>query len=153
MARKGGKRGGSSAARSAAAKKGWETRRRGGGGKAKPEGKGASKTGKTAPTARKAPPPPAWSPAMKAAAARKRTSAGPANKIVASPRRLNAAERAYMEITTGKGKSKFRSGKKVREEMQRRGFLKGKDVQGQLIKLASNARRKRGMDGVSTNYW
>lgn len=81
---------------------------------------------------------------MKAAAARKRTSAGPANKIAASPRRLNAAERAYMEITTGKGKSKFRSDRKVREEMQRRGFLKGKDAQGDLITIASRARRKRG---------
>jgi hypothetical protein len=68
--------------------------------------------------------------------------ARPANKIVASPRRLNSAERAYMEIKAQK--SKFRSDKKVREEMQRRGFLKGRDPQGQLINIASRARRKRG---------
>lgn len=42
-------------------------------------------------------------------------------------------------------KSKFRSDKKVREEMQRRGFLKGADPQGQLITIAHRARRKRGM--------
>jgi hypothetical protein len=148
MARKGGKRGGNSAARSAAAKKGWETRRRGG---SAAKGKGTQPTaaskpkGKQAPTAsRKAPPPPAWSAAMKAAAARKQTGGKPANNISASPRRLNAAERAYIDITTGKGKSKFRSDKKVREEMQRRGFLTGKDAQGDLITIASRARRKRG---------
>jgi hypothetical protein len=143
MAKK-GKRG-SSAARSAAAKKGWETRRRGGAA-AKPTGSKKGKTAKTQPSkpAGKAPPPPAWSPAMKAAAGRRRTSGGPANAIKPSPRRLNAAEQAYMDITTGKGRSKFRSDAKVRAEMQRRGFLTGKDAQGQLIMIASRARRKKG---------
>lgn len=64
------------------------------------------------------------------------------SKISPSPRRLTAAEKAYTEIKSQK--SKFRSDAKVRAEMQRRGFLKGDDPQGQLINIASSARRKRG---------
>ncbi len=85
--------------------------------------------------------------------ANKPSAPKPANKIAPSPRRPNAAERAYMEIKNGKGKSKFRSDKKVLEEMQRRGFLKGKDPQGQLINIASQARRKKAGGGSNTNYW
>ena len=65
-----------------------------------------------------------------------------ANAIQPSPRRLNAAEKAYLEIKAQKGK--FGSDKKVIAEMTRRGFLKGADPQGQAIRIASNARRKKG---------
>jgi hypothetical protein len=83
--------------------------------------------------------------AARAGAAARRKASEPANKIVGSPRRHNAAEAAYWQIKTGKGRSKFNSDKKVREEMQRRGFLKGsKDPQGDLIRIASSARRKKG---------
>lgn len=71
-----------------------------------------------------------------------RFAATAGSKISPSPRRLTAAEKAYTEIKAQK--SKFRSDAKVRAEMQRRGFLKGADPQGQLINIASNARRKRG---------
>lgn len=70
---------------------------------------------------------------------------GIANNIRPSPRRHTAAEAAYWDIKNGKGKSRFRSDKKVREEMRRRGFLKdSKDPQGDLIKIARSARRKKG---------
>ena len=83
-----------------------------------------------------------------------RRADGPANKIAASPRRLNAAESAYVQITTGKGRSKFKSDRKVREELQRRGFLKGsKDPQGDLIRIAAQVRRKKGTDKGPYNYW
>jgi hypothetical protein len=74
-----------------------------------------------------------------------------ANKVSASPRRLTKAEQAYMEIKAQK--SKFRSDKKVREEMQRRGFLKSGDPQGELIKLAYNARAKKGQNTPEMNAW
>jgi hypothetical protein len=74
-----------------------------------------------------------------------------ANKVSASPRRLTKAEQAYMEIKAQK--SKFRSDKKVREEMQRRGFLKSSDPQGELIKLAYNARAKKGQNPPEMNAW
>jgi hypothetical protein len=78
----------------------------------------------------------------KAPAGKASSGSKPANKVSPSPRRLNAAEKAYAEIKAQK--SKFRSDKKVREEMQRRGFLKGPDPQGQLIMIASRARKKKG---------
>jgi hypothetical protein len=65
-----------------------------------------------------------------------------ANAIQPSPRRLNAAEKAFLEIRAQR--SKFRSDKKVIAEMMRRGFLKGPDPQGQAINIASSARRKKG---------
>ena len=65
-----------------------------------------------------------------------------ANAIKPGPRRLNAAEKAYLEIKAQK--SKFGSDKKVIAEMARRGFLKGPDPQGQAIRIASSARRKKG---------
>jgi len=58
------------------------------------------------------------------------------------PSTLLAAERAYGEIKAQK--SKFRSDKKVREEMIRRGFLQGPDPQGQLISIARRYRLRRG---------
>jgi hypothetical protein len=59
-------------------------------------------------------------------------------------KRLTKAEKAYNEIKAQK--SKFRSDKKVREEMIRRGWLKGSDPQGQLIRIARSARIKQGGD-------
>jgi hypothetical protein len=64
-----------------------------------------------------------------------------ANKVSASPRRLSKAEQDYADIRSQK--SKFRSDKAVRAEMQRRGHLKGKDPQGELIGIAANARGKK----------
>jgi hypothetical protein len=64
----------------------------------------------------------------------------PANTI--KPSSLLAAEKAYGEIKAQK--SKFRSDKKVREEMIRRGFLKGSDPQGKLIEIARKYRMRRG---------
>jgi hypothetical protein len=90
---------------------------------------------------------PAPSPAKAA------TSKG-ANAIKAGPRvpprmeskpagnKLNSAERAYAEIKAQK--SKFKSDRKVIEEMTRRGFLKGNDPQGQMIRIARSARMKQG---------
>ena len=153
----------------------------GGSGKGKSKASGGSK-GKAAggvPSGGK-PPPPAWSASMlrdlkkakaakaakeaKAAKAAKeakatkkdakpaKKSAKPANKVAPSPRRLSAAEKDYAEITGPGNKSKFRSSKKVREEMQRRGFLKGADPQGELIQLADTVRRKKGQGGMYTNW-
>ena len=59
-------------------------------------------------------------------------------------KRLTNAEKAYNEIKAQK--SKFRSDKKVREEMIRRGFLKGSDPQGQLMRIARSSRIKQGGD-------
>lgn len=64
----------------------------------------------------------------------------PASKAKGKP--LTSAEKAYAEIRAQK--SKFRSDKKVREEMMRRGFLKGKDPQGQLLRIGRSARIKQG---------
>ncbi|MGA1024235.1 MAG: hypothetical protein ACO3TI_07325 [Aquiluna sp.] len=58
------------------------------------------------------------------------------------PSTLLAAEKAYGEIKAQK--SKFRSDKKVREEMMRRGFLKGNDPQGDLMRIARKYRMRRG---------
>ena len=100
-------------------------------------------------TTRKPPPPPPWSKAMLAAKARDdkasmaRAAAvkkAPANAI--KPSSLRAAEKAYGEIRAQK--SKFRSDKKVKEEMIRRGFLKGSDPQGQLIAIGRRYRMRRG---------
>ena len=57
-------------------------------------------------------------------------------------KRLTSAERAYAEIKAQK--SKFRSDKKVIEEMIRRGFLKGKDPQGMMMTIARSTRIKQG---------
>jgi hypothetical protein len=57
-------------------------------------------------------------------------------------RKLNAAEKAYAEIKAQK--SKFKSDRKVIEEMTRRGFLKGSDPQGQMIRIARSTRIKQG---------
>lgn len=115
-------------------------------------GRGGTK--KTAPVAapakRQKPPPPPWSKGMlqaekavKAqAGAVKSVKAKSANAIKPSPRRLNSAEKAYAEIKAQK--SKFGSDKKVREEMIRRGFVKGSDPQGQMIKIARTIRLKQG---------
>lgn len=66
-----------------------------------------------------------------------------ANKVAPSPRRLDPAEQAYMQIKSQR--SKFRSDAKVRAEMQRRGFLKGaKDPQDALMRVARSARLKKG---------
>lgn len=81
----------------------------------------------------------------KPAAAPAKTAPTGGNKIAASPRRFNAAERAYAEIS--QQPSKFRSDAQVRAEMQRRGFLKGKDTQGDLINIARAARMKAGIEG------
>ena len=59
-------------------------------------------------------------------------------------KRLTKAEKAYNEIMAQK--SKFRSDKKVREEMIRRGWLKGNDPQGQLMRIARSSRIKQGGD-------
>jgi hypothetical protein len=74
-----------------------------------------------------------------------------ANKIAASPRRLNKAEQDYAEISAQK--SKFRSDKKVREEMMRRGHLKGSDPQGELIRIAVSTRSKKGDNPPYMNNW
>jgi len=68
----------------------------------------------------------------------------PKSTVSASPRRLNKAEAAYWEMKHGKGKSKWKSDSKVLAEMQRRGLVKGNDPMGELINIASRARRKRG---------
>ena len=137
-------------------------------GKAKPasQGSATAKTPISAAGTKKrvyAPPPPAWSKEMlaakakadradKARAAAKSAAAKPvrakdkpktkppANTI--KPSSLLAAEKAYGEIKAQK--SKFRSDKKVREEMIRRGFLKGSDPQGKLIEIARKYRMRRG---------
>lgn len=81
--------------------------------------------------------------AKRSAPAAKAPAAG--NKVAASPMRMNAAEKAYAEIK--QQRSKFGSDAKVRAEMQRRGFLKGKDAQGELINIAASARKKAGIEG------
>ena len=127
----------------------------GGSGKGKSKASGGSK-GKAAggvPSGGKPPPPAAKeAKATKKDAKPAKESAKPANKVAPSPRRLSAAEKAYAEITGPGNKSKFRSSKKVREEMQRRGFLKGADPQGELIQLADTVRRKKGQGGMYTNW-
>lgn len=68
----------------------------------------------------------------------------PAGTVKAKPKSSKgAAERAYLEIRAGKGGKRL-SDRKVMEEMQRRGFLKGGDVQGQMINIAANARKMAG---------
>jgi hypothetical protein len=92
-------------------------------------------------TTKKPPPPPPWSKGMLAAKAKAdRQAARPANAI--KPSSLLAAEKAYGEIKAQK--RKFGSDKKVREEMIRRGFLKGNDPQGKLIEIARKYRMRRG---------
>jgi hypothetical protein len=68
--------------------------------------------------------------------------AGKKSKSKSPSKTLNKTEKAYLEIKSQK--SKFKSDRKVFAEMQRRGFLKGADPMGQLIKVASNARTKQG---------
>ncbi len=72
----------------------------------------------------------------------KSRSAGKKSKSKSSGKALNNPEKAYLAIKSQK--SKFGSDRKVFAEMQRRGFLKGADPMGQLIKVASNARIKQG---------
>ena len=78
---------------------------------------------------------------------KKAVGAGKRARVAASanaikPSTLLAAEKAYGEIKAQK--SKFRSDKKVREEMMRRGFLKGNDPQGDLMRIARKYRMRRG---------
>jgi hypothetical protein len=87
----------------------------------------------------------------KAAAPAPAPKAKPANKIAPSPRRANVAEAAYREIRSQK--SKFGSDKKVMAEMERRGFLNAKDKRGQMIRIASNSRRKQGIGRKHTSYF
>lgn len=119
-----------------------------------------------APAKKQPPAPPPWSKAMlRSEKVRKAREAGTAKPVAAkpvaakpakvkgepktkqpantiNPSSLRAAEKAYGEIKAQK--SKFGSDKKVREEMIRRGFLKGSDPQGRLIGIAKKYRMRRG---------
>ena len=118
-------------------------------------GRFSSKGGGKGKGATPPPPPPKPSNAdyKRAAAGAKakasvKASKGPANKVVPSPKRFNAAEKAYAEIL--QQPSKFRSDRQRRAELQRQGFLKGKDVQGEAIRLARSVRVKAGIEGKPT---
>jgi hypothetical protein len=95
--------------------------------------------------------PGAIKPKPQAKPAAKASAPKATNKVSASPRRLSKAEQDYMDIQSQK--SKFRSDKKVREEMQRRGHLKGSDPQGDLIKIAYTARAKKGQNPPEMSSW
>jgi hypothetical protein len=137
----------------------------GGGGASKGGGGGKKKAAAPVAAAPKkkhpGPPPPAWSKEMlrqagkdkKAQSAAAKTAVAKTAKAKTEPKAkqaantikpssLRAAEKAYGEIKAQK--SKFRSDKKVREEMIRRGFLKGSDPQGKLIEIGRRYRMRRG---------
>lgn len=95
------------------------------------------------------PPPPPWSPAMKQAAAKAKAQradvkgkARPAaaNKIAASPRRLNPQEKALASVLAQR--SKYRSDVAVKREMDRRGFSMGQE---QLLRTSQRINSKLGL--------
>ena len=106
-------------------------------------GKGSSKGGPPRMTSKPPLPPPPKAVTKKGSNAIKPGPKVP-TRMDAKPstRKMNAAEKAYAEIKAQK--SKFKSDRKVIEEMTRRGFLKGNDPQGQMIRIARSTRLKQG---------
>lgn len=93
------------------------------------------------------PAPPPWSPAMKQAAAKAKAQRAEvkgrpaaANKIAASPRRLNPQEKALASVLAQR--SKYRSDVAVRREMDRRGFSMGQE---QLLRTSQRINSKLGL--------
>ena len=92
------------------------------------------------------PPPPPWSPAMKRAAAKskaQKATSKPANKIAASPRRLNPEEKAIASVLAS---PKYRSDSAKRRELASRGFQVNQE---QLLKGSQRVRKKLGLPIVS----